>query len=180
MAWQSKYLVRKKIDLGIKINNQINAKEVRVIASDGANLGVLPFGEALEMARSQNLDLVEISDKTNPPIARITSFDKFRYEKTRELKKQRLIHKNPELKHIRVSVRSALNDLKYKAKKAEEFLNEGHKVEIQITMRGREKANKGLAFKKLEEFKLLISIPIKIIQEPKISFRGLSVQIVKI
>lgn len=172
--------MRKKIDLGVKINNQINAKEVRVIASDGANLGVLPFGEALEMARSQNLDLIEISDKISPPIVKITNFDKFRYEKIKELKKQRLIHKNPELKHIRISVRSALNDLKYKAKKTEEFLSEGHKVEIQVVMRGREKANKNLAFKKLEEFKLLISTPIKIIQEPKISFRGLSVQIIKI
>ncbi len=171
--------MRKKIDLGVKINNQIRAEEVRVIASDGANLGVMPLNKALELAQDQNLDLVEISSKAKPPVARIISFDKFRYERMKELKKQLLSQKSPGLKHIRLSIRAALNDLKYKAKKAEEFLSEGHQVEIQVFLRGREKANRQLAFKKLEDFKTLITIPTKITQPPKMSGRGLTTQITK-
>lgn len=169
----------RKIYPSIRINNQIRANEVRVIASDGANLGIMPLNKALELAQSQNLDLVEISSKVQPPITKIVSFDKFRYERMKELKKQFLSQKSPELKHIRFSIRSALNDLKYKAKKVEEFLNEGHKVEIQVFLRGREKANKDLAYKKIEQFKTLITVPIKITQPSKMFGRGLNTQIMK-
>ncbi|MBI2010895.1 MAG: translation initiation factor IF-3 [Candidatus Colwellbacteria bacterium] len=141
----------------------------------GNNLGVLSRDRALELAREKGLDLILISPKAVPPVARILSFDKFRYEKEKELKKQR--KKAPELKRIQIGIKTAKNDLMVRLKKLEEFLEHGHKVEIQMTLRGREKANRSWAEERLNEFLGMITTPYKIAQPIKPSGRGLTVQI---
>ena len=143
------------------------------------NLGVMPLGAALKLAEEKGLDLIEIAPNGKPPVAKIISFDKFRYQKEKELKKQRAGQKVSELKHIRISARAAQNDLGIKAKKVEEFLEDGHKVEINLFLRGREKYNRNWAKQKLDEFLKIIPVEHKVITDAKFGGRGLTMQIVK-
>ena len=131
------------------------------------------------MAESRGLDLIEIAPMAKPAVAKIISFDKFRYQKEKELKKQKASQKISELKQIQLSVRAAQNDLKIKAQKIEEFFNKGHKVEIVLRLKGREKYNRDWARYKLGEFLKLITIEYKIVLEPRFGGQGLVMQIVK-
>jgi translation initiation factor IF-3 len=136
----------------------------------------LPLEQALRLAEEKNLDLILIAERADPPVARILSFDKFRYEKEKELKKQRR-QKPPEIKQIQISARTAKNDLLIRIKKLEEFLNAGHRVEIQMVLRGREKSMIDWSKNKLNDFMNLITVPYKITREIKTGGRGLNVQI---
>lgn len=131
------------------------------------------------MAESAELDLIEISASAKPPVAKIISFDKFRYQKEKEAKKQKATQKISELKRIQLSARAAKNDLEIKVKKLEEFLDKGHKVEIFLRLRGREKYNRNWARYKLEEFLKMISVEYKITLEPRFGGQGLVMQISK-
>lgn len=159
-----------------RINNQIRAQELLVIDEDGKNIGKMPNEAALELAKERGLDLVEISSQANPPVARIISFDKFRYQQEKKERKQRLGMKEQEIKQVQISIRSAKNDLALKAKKANEFMAEGHPVRIVMTLRGREKANKEFAHEKLRDFLGVLDIH-KITAPPKQGGRGIIVQI---
>ena len=120
--------------------------------------------------------MILISPKANPPVARIMGFDKFRYERSKELKKQRA-QKAPEIKRVQISPRTAKNDLLIQLKKLEKFLAASHVVEIQLVLRGREKANKEWAQLKLEEFMAMIEAPHKVTGSVKTGGRGMLVQI---
>lgn len=167
------------IGIRYRINNQITARELRVIDADGKNLGILSFADALKRAIDAGLDLIEITATTTPPVARILSYDKFRYEKEKEEKKQRKAEKIMELKHVRITPRAAKNDLEVKARKAAEFLEEGHKVELMIFLRGREKGNKEWGLQKLKEFLPMIAVPHTVTMTPKFAGRGYVMQIEK-
>jgi translation initiation factor IF-3 len=164
-----------------KINNQITAPVVRVINEQGENLGVLSKDEALKMAKDQGLDMIEIVSTVTPPIVKIISFDKYRYQKEKAAKKERVAAKlgTATLKQIQISPRAAINDLQTKIKQLEKFLEGGHQIEVQLRLRGREKANKDWAMKKLDEFVKMITIEHKIASSPKFGGRGIQVQIVK-
>ncbi len=152
---------------------------MRVIDEAGANLGVLPLQEALKLAKEKGLDLIEIAPTAKPPVAKIMSFDKFRYQEEKKLKKQRAQQKTQELKQVRISGRAARHDLEIKARKVNEFLKEGCVVEIQLTLRGREKAHKDWAKEKLAGFLKIIMPEHKVIMEPRFWAKGLNMQIVK-
>ena len=152
---------------------------MRVINEAGENVGVLATKKALAEAQEKGLDLIEISPNAHPPVARMISFDKFRYQEEKKEKKQRKTEKTKELKQVRISPRAALNDLQIKARLAEEFINEGHKVEIQLYLRGREKVHKDWNRKKMNEFLQLITIPFRLSMEPKPGGRGMIAQIDK-
>jgi len=158
-----------------KINNQITAPEVRVIDELDANIGVLSLADALKLAREKGLDLIEISPMAKPPVAKIISHDKFRYQQEKKEKKQRAAQKNTGMKQIQISVREAKNDLMMKAKRADEFLAEGHQVEVVMSLRGREKGNINFAKGKLAEFLPYISVENKIISPIGPGGRGLQV-----
>jgi len=131
------------------------------------------------LAQEKGLDLIEIAPNAKPPVARIISFDKFRYQKEKENKKQRQAQKGKELKHVRITPRAAANDLEIKIKQTEEFLNQGHKVEINLFLRGRERTNKNWNLQKLNEFLTRIKIPHDIIMTPRMGVKGFIVQITK-
>ncbi len=145
----------------------------------GGNLGVLSRDEAIRIAKEKGLDLILIVVQANPPVARIVNFDKFRYQKAKELRRQRAAQRAPEMKQIQVSVREAANDMVRKAKKIDEFLEGGHKIEIQLTMRGREKSMPEFARGKLGAFLKLIATPYKITQEAQKGAHGLVTQLSK-
>ncbi len=135
--------------------------------------------EALAKAMNAGLDLIEIAPTANPPVARIMSFDKWRYVKEKEERKAKQAQKQKELKQVQISARIAKNDLLMKAKQAEKFLSEGHKVEINLRLRGREKANKEWALGRLKEFIGTITMPHQITMEPRQGGRGYVMQITK-
>lgn len=135
--------------------------------------------EAFRLATEKGLDLIEIAPTAKPPVARIISFDKFRYQKEKEEKKQRVAQKVKEMKQIRITARAAANDLQIRVTQAEKFLADGHKIEINLFLRGREKANKDWALKKMKEFLALIQTPHTVTLPPKQGGRGFVAQITK-
>jgi translation initiation factor IF-3 len=163
-----------------RLNNQITAPELRVIGANGENLGVMPRAQALALAAPETgLDLIEVSPNATPPIARLMSYDKFRYEDAKREKKERLAQKSVGLKHVQITVRAAQNDLLIKVKQVEKFFKEGHPVEVNLRLRGREKRNKDWAMQKLNEFLKMLPVEFKKMGEPKFGMNGPGVQIVK-
>ena len=150
-----------------------------VIDESGKNLGLLSKKDALALAQKTNLDLIEVSPLSKPPVVRIMSFDKYRYQQEKKLKKQRTAQKINNWKRVQISARAARNDLEIKAKKANLFLEEGHPLEIVLVLHGREKYNRDWAMAKLKEFLLLIYPQYKVLTHPKFFGRGIIMQITK-
>lgn len=167
----------KKVLPGPRFNYGITHPEVRVIDEQGNNLGVFPASAAIKMAQERGLDLVEMSAKAHPPVARIMEVGKYLYQKSKEDKKHK--QKKQELKQVRIGLKTGKNDLTIKAGKVDEFLAEGNPVEIQLFLKGRERQNKDFARKKLNEFFTFINTPYKKTMETKASPRGFVVQITK-
>jgi translation initiation factor IF-3 len=132
---------------------------VQVIDSDGKQLGVMKTFDALRLAKERDLDLVEVAPTAQPPIAKIMDYGKYMYTKTKEEKARPKV-KEQQTKSVRVGFKTGIHDLLFKAKKADEFLADGHWVKVELTLRGREKAfpERGLA--QLEEFLTHVKTPI--------------------
>ncbi len=122
-----------------RINNQIRAHELRVIDGEGQNLGVLSIRDALELAQSKGLDLIEVSPNTNPPIAKIMDFGKYQYEVSKKLKKAKAGSKPTETKSIQIKIGTGDHDLGLKAKTASKWLKEGHRIKVELFLAGRTK-----------------------------------------
>ena len=125
-------------DLKIKINEDIDYREVRLVDSDGSQRGVVSARAALEAAQEQGLDLVEVSDKADPPVCRIMNFDKFRYElkkKQQEAKQKQTVI---ETREIKFRPKTDEHDLAFKIRKIKEFLADKNKVKVTMRFRGRE------------------------------------------
>ena len=162
----------------IRINEKINVREVRAIDETGANLGVIETSEALRLAKEKGLDLVEISPMAMPPVVKIISFDKYRYQEEKKWKKQRATQKIQEMKQVQISVREAVHDLGVKAVRVNKFLGEGNKVEVLLNLRGREKAHQDLAKTKIRDFIKMVDQEHKILSDRKWTGRGFNIQIV--
>ena len=122
----------------ININERIRVREVRLIDDSGKQLGVVATVEALRMAREQELDLVEVSPKTNPPVCKIMDYGKFKYQlakKAHEAKKKQTVI---QIKEMKLGLKIEEHDLTFKMKHMKEFLNDGHKVKVIIMFKGRE------------------------------------------
>ena len=130
-------------------------------------LGVMTTSKALELAHSQGLDLIWVSPRANPPVAKILSFDKYRYHLEKAVAAQRKRQKKIDVKGIRLSIRIGVHDLEFKARQAEKFLSHGDKVKAELILRGRERANIGFAFEVLKKFLGAVKLPYVIEQEPK-------------
>ncbi len=122
-----------------RINNQIRAKELRVIDNNNQNLGVLTLAEALRMAENSGLDLIEISPNAFPPVAKIADFGKHQYEANKKAKKAKANASTTETKSIQVKVATGDHDLELKAKNASKWLKEGHRIKVELFLSGRSK-----------------------------------------
>lgn len=127
----------------------------------------MPTAQALELAREEMLDLVEIAPLAHPPVCKIMDFGKYQYQKSRQERANKSKQKKSEVKGIRLGVRTDTHDLEFKKSQAEKFLKKGAKVKVELTMRGREKAHQDLARTNLNDFLRSISIPFKVEQEIK-------------
>lgn len=121
------------------INDQIRAFEMRVINQNGKNLGVLKKEEALQLAKEANLDLIEVTGNVNPPICKIADYGKHSYELSKKKKEVKSKQVSSETKNIQISVEISDNDILIKARRAAEWLKEGHRVKIDLQLKGRTK-----------------------------------------
>ncbi|MEG6512482.1 translation initiation factor IF-3 [Desulforamulus ruminis] len=131
------------------MNEEIRAREVRVVDADNNQLGIMPAKEALRLAEERQLDLVEVAPMAKPPVCRIMDFGKFKYEQSKRekeaKKKQRII----QVKEVKLRPRIEDHDYQVKAKNAERFLKDGDKVKVTIMFRGREIVHTQLGHKLL-------------------------------
>ncbi len=141
----------------VRINREITARELRVVGAQGENLGVLPLAEALKAAEEAGLDLIEISPNAVPPVAKVTDYGKFLYELKKREGAARAKAKVSETKEVQIKVGTGENDMRLKAKKAAEWLAEGHRVRAELFLKGRYKGMEEKFLKeRLEKFLLLI------------------------
>jgi translation initiation factor IF-3 len=138
-----------------------------VIDEEGNQLGMLPPVQALEMAKNQFLDLVEIAPLAQPPVCRIMDFGKFQYQQSKLDRLSKAKQKKVDIKGIRIGLKTDDHDLEFKKNQIEKFLKKGNKVKVEIFLRGREKAHQDLARKNLENFIKSIGAQYKIEQEIK-------------
>ena len=134
------------------MNGKIRAREVRVIGTDGSQLGVLPLQEALNRARAEAVDLVEIAPTANPPVCRLVDYGKFRYEQSKKEKESKKRQHATKVKEIQLSPGIDPHDFGVKFNHAVEFLCEDMKVKVTLKFRGREMAHKEFGFQKIERF----------------------------
>ena len=148
-------------------NQFIKAEEVRVLDAHGENLGVLSLSDALAKAKEEEMDLVEINPKGNPPVCKIIDFTNFKYQKEKEARKQKAKTHIAELKGIRISIRISEHDMGVRLNQAEKFLDRGDKVKIEIILRGRERGRADLAHQAVNNFvsKLEEKYPLRFEQE---------------
>lgn len=165
----------------IRINNQIQAPELRVIMENGDNLGVLSFKEALDKAREAGLDLLEISPKANPPVAKIMDYGKFQYAENKKQKVAKAKAHTVEVKNIQVKVGTGDHDLELKAKKASEWLKEGNRIKIDLFLPGRTKyMDINFLKERMARVLKLITEEFRVAEEAKKSLKGLSIVIEKV
>ncbi len=137
-------------DRFVRVNERIRAREIRVIDEEGKQLGIMPPFEALKMARSQGLDLVEVAPTANPPVCRIINYGKYLYQLSKRQHEARKHQKSIGLKEVKLRPRTSTHDFETKRNKVIEFLQEGAKVKVTIMFRGREMAHRDLGFKMMD------------------------------
>jgi translation initiation factor IF-3 len=162
------------ISKGLRVNERIRIKEVRVILPDGTQLGIVPTEEALQKAYSMTLDLVEVAPEARPPVCRIMDYGKFRYEqskKAREAKKKQTVI---ELKEIKLRPKTEEHDFQFKAKHAERFLKDGNKAKITMMFRGREMVRMDRGKALLTRFVEALKDVAVVEQQPKVEGRNMT------
>jgi translation initiation factor IF-3 len=164
----------------IRINEYIYASEVRVLGENGENLGIMPTSEALQKAKDAGLDLIETSGNAKPPIVKITDYGKFQYDLKKKQKEIKAKSHTTETKNIQIKIGTGEHDLELKARNISKWLKEGHRVKLDLFLRGRAKYMK-LDFLKerMERVLHLITEEYKIADNPKKSHKGLTVVIEK-
>jgi translation initiation factor IF-3 len=120
------------------VNEAIRAPQLRVIDSDGKQLGILPRNEALRLAEERSLDLVEVAPQAEPPVVKLMDFGKYQYERAKREREARKARKEIEVKEIRLRPKTGEHDLAFKIRQARSFLEDGAKVKVRIRFRGRE------------------------------------------
>ena len=123
------------------INEQIRDREIRLIGSNGEQLGIMSAKEAMKLAEEAELDLVKIAPNAKPPVCKIIDYGKYRYELARKEKEAKKKQKTVEIKEIRLSPNIDTNDLNTKVNAAKKFIAKGNKVKITLRFRGREMAH---------------------------------------
>ncbi len=153
---------------------------MRVIGPAGENYGVLSLSEALSKAAEHGLDLIEISPGAVPPVAKISDYGKFQYEANKKRKAAAAKQHNVEIKSLQVKIGTGEHDLDLKAKKASQWLGEGHKIRIELFLSGRSKyLDEKFLRERLDRILKLISVPYKVAEPAKRGPKGLAMLLEK-
>jgi translation initiation factor IF-3 len=160
-------------DTRTRINAAIRAPELRVVTSDGENLGTLSLADAIKAAEERKLDLIEISPNAKPPVAKIMDYGKYRYETGRKAREVKAKSHITETKSVQVKIGTGEHDQQLKAKKTAEWLEEGHRVKVDLFLWGRYKYMEPEFLKeRLERFLKIIPLDYKIADPMKKSPKG--------
>lgn len=159
------------------VNEDIRARELRVIDSEGEQLGVITTEEAMQQAIAADLDLVLLSPSAKPPVARIMDYGKYRYEQQRKEREQRKNQKTQNTKEVRLSPTIEDNDFQTKLRNARKFLEKGDKVKVSIRFRGRAITHKEIGREVLERFAAETTDIAVIEQRPKMDGRSMFLQL---
>lgn len=135
-----------------RINGRIRAREVRVVGSDGKQVGIMPTGKALDLARKHSLDLVEISPKADPPVCQIVEYGRYKYEKSKKDKETKKTQHLNKVKEIQLRPNIDPHDFKFKLNRAIDFLCADMKVKLFLRFRGREMAHKEIGYQTVQKF----------------------------
>ena len=158
-----------------RINQQISARELRVIGPKGENYGVLTLQEALKKSEELGCDLIEISPSANPPVAKIADFGKYLYEENKKSKLTKKSH-STEIKTVQVKLGTGDHDLALKAKKTSEWLSEGNRVKVDLFLPGRAKyLDEKFLKERIERMLKFVSVEYKIADSAKKSPKGMTV-----
>jgi len=144
------YFQRRTKPRGPKANERIRSREVQVISSDGKNLGTLATQEAINMAKKEGLDLIEISPNANPPVCKIIDIGKYKYDLQKKANKAKKKQKIVNLKEIKLRPVTEIHDYNFKIKNAQRFLTKGDKVKFTVQFRGREMQHTNLGREVME------------------------------
>jgi translation initiation factor IF-3 len=154
----------------VRINQFIRVPQIRVILNDGTNTGIMNTNDALNLARDQLLDLVEINPTAKPPVCKIMDYGKFKYEEKKKLQAAKKNQVNQELKELTFRPNTDENDLAHKLVQAKGFLEEGDRVKFTVRFRGREIVHSNIGKEKLEW--LLKELGSSIGLNPQINLEG--------
>ena len=135
----------------VRVNERIRVPQVRVIGDDGTQVGVLPVREALTLAQSKGLDLVEVSPTARPPVCRIMDYGKFKYEQNRRARKAKKKQHQMQLKEIKMRPKIEEHDYSFKVEHARQFLEARDKVKLTVTFRGREIAHQEIGHRLIQK-----------------------------
>ena len=168
------FLWRYKTISELMINEQIRDKEIRLVGSDGEQLGIMSSREAQKIADEAGLDLVKIAPNAKPPVCKVIDYGKYRYEMARKEKDAKKKQKTVELKEIRLSPNIDVNDLNTKMNAARKFLAKGNKVKITLRFRGREMAHMNSSKHILDDFAENLADVAVVEKAPKVEGRSIS------
>ncbi len=160
-----------------RVNGKIRAREVRVIDSDKRQLGVLPLGDAINLARTKGVDLVEIAPNATPPVCRLVDFGKYRYELAKQEKEARKHQHANKVKEVQLSPNIDPHDFGVKLQHAINFLCEDMKVKVTLRFRGREMAHKEFGFGQVEKFVVSLTPYAHPDAPPKLIGKGINVML---
>lgn len=148
-------------------NESITVPNVLVLGAEGGNLGVMTTAEAIRAARGEELDLVLINPKVDPPVAKLMNFGQFRYQQEKEARLRKAHQHVVDTKGVRLSLRIGANDLNIRKAQTFKFLDEGNKVKIEVILRGRENQQGAMAFDMVKKFIAQVNeqMPVRLEQE---------------
>ena len=136
----------------IQINEEIHDKELRIIGSDGQQLGIMSAKDALNLAEQKNLDLVKIAPQSNPPVCKIMDYGKYRFEQAKREKEARKNQRVVDIKEVRLSLNIDTHDFNTKLNNALKFIKHGDKVKVSIRFRGREMGHPEIGLETMKRF----------------------------
>ena len=148
------YFQKRSKPQGPKANERIKALDVQVIGSEGNNLGVMQLKQAIQMAKDEGLDLIEISPNANPPVCKIMDMGKYKYDAQKKANKAKKKQKKIELKEIKLRPVTEVHDYTFKIKNAQKFISKGDKVKFTIKFKGRELQHSHLGNELMDKIKL--------------------------
>ena len=134
----------------MRVNEEIDAPQVRLIGEDGEQLGIVPLAKALAVAEEVGLDLVEIAPMANPPVCKVMDYGKYRYQEQKKAHEARLKQKQIQVKEIKLRPGTDENDYQIKLRNLRRFLEEGDKAKVTLRFRGRELSHQELGMRQLE------------------------------
>ena len=166
--YKQNYFQKRTKPKGPRTNQRITSQDVQVIASDGDNLGILNLQDAIDRAKEQGLDLIEIAPNAKPPVCKIMDMGKYKYDAQKKANKAKKKQKKVEIKEIKLRPVTEIHDYTIKIKNAQKFLSKGDKVKFTIKFRGRELQHSNLGDDLMKKIKTDMETLGKVELQPKL------------